>query len=98
MSDLYLKDKQYFHGGALFFVSFPIVCVCNFLSYKNFKNPPLIFVSPFRRTIHTGLYVANALNLKLQIEDGLVEKRHGLWDRSGMFDYFGKNLKFFNTK
>jgi len=65
--------------------------------YKNFENPPLIFVSPFQRTIHTGLYVANAVKSKIQIEEGLLEKRHGLWNQITMFDYFSKHLKFFNT-
>merc|ERR1712034_73546 len=65
--------------------------------YKNFKNPPLIFVSPFRRTMHTGLYVSHAVKSKIQIEQGLIEKRHGLWNRSEMFNCFSKHLEFFNT-
>jgi len=65
--------------------------------YENATNPPLIFASPFRRTMHTALYVANALNLKIQIEDGLVEKRHGLWNRTKMTDCFSKHIKYFNT-
>jgi broad specificity phosphatase PhoE len=82
----------------IFFVSFLVACVCNFVRYENATNPPLIFASPFRRTMHTALYVANALNLKIQIEDGLVEKRHGLWNRTKMTDCFSKHLKYFNTQ
>jgi len=64
--------------------------------YENAANPPHIFVSPFRRTIHTALFVASALNSKIQIEDGLVEKRHGLWTKIKMFNCFSKHLKYFN--
>jgi len=64
--------------------------------YKNTANAPLIFTSPFRRTVHTALYVARAINSKIQIEDGLIEKRHGLWNRTRMFDCFPKYLKYFN--
>jgi len=65
--------------------------------YENAINPPLIFTSPFRRTIHTALFVASALNLKIQIEDGLVEKRHGLWNRTKMANCFSKYLKYFDN-
>ena len=68
------------------------------LRYENAANPPHIFVSPFRRTVHTALYVASALNSKIQIEDGLVEKRHGLWNRTKMTDCFSKHIKYFNTQ
>jgi len=47
--------------------------------------------------MHTALHVASALDLKIQIEDGLIEKRHGLWNRTRMFDCFPKYLKYFNT-
>jgi len=60
--------------------------------YENFRNPPLIFVSPFKRTIQTGLYAAYYLNSALKIEDGLLEKHHGLWDRTNMFHFFSNNL------
>jgi len=65
--------------------------------YENAANSPHIFVSPFRRTVHTALYVASALNSKIQIEDGLVEKRHGLWTRTKMINAFSKHSKYFNT-
>jgi len=64
--------------------------------YKNFLNPPLIFVSPFKRTIQTGLYTACYMNSTIKIEEGLLEKHHGLWDRTNMLEYFSKNLQFFD--
>jgi len=64
--------------------------------YKNFTNLPLIFVSPFKRTIQTGLYTACYINSTLKIEEGLLEKHHGLWDRTKMLDYFSNNLQFFD--
>merc|ERR1712034_103998 len=64
--------------------------------YENFTTPPLIFVSPFQRTIQTGLLIAYQLNSTIKIEEGLVEKHHGLWNQTAMFDYFSKYLKFFD--
>jgi len=64
--------------------------------YENATTPPLIFVSPFRRTIQTALHVAYQVNSKMQIEEGLIEKHHGLWGRTAMLDYFSKYLKFFD--
>jgi len=64
--------------------------------YANFTTPPLVFVSPFRRTIQTGQHVAYQVNSKMKIEDGLAEKHHGLWDRVTIFDYFSNYLKLFD--
>jgi len=64
--------------------------------YKNHKNYPHIFVSPFKRTIHTGLYVSHYVNSRLKIEEGLLEKHHGLWDRAKMFNYFAYNISLFD--
>jgi len=66
--------------------------------YANFINPPFIFVSPFKQTIQTGLYAAYYINSTLKIEEGLLGKYHGLWDRTKMLEYFSKNLQFFDME
>ena len=68
------------------------------MRYKNFTNPPLIFVSPFKRTIQTGLYAAYYVNSTLKIEEGLLEKDHEFENETKMMFYFSKNSQFFDMK
>lgn len=60
--------------------------------YKSKKEVPLIFVSPFKRTIQTAIPIARCLNTTLRIENGLFEHGHGSWNRSQINEYF-KNEK-----
>jgi len=67
--------------------------------YENFTNPPLIFASPFKRLIQTGLYTAHYVNSTLKIEIGLLEKKHhALWDETKVLFYFSRNLQLFDMK
>jgi len=63
--------------------------------YKDKKEVPLIYVSPFKRTIQTAIPIARSLNTTLRIENGLFEHGHGSWNRSQINQYFEKEKHSF---
>jgi broad specificity phosphatase PhoE len=63
--------------------------------YKNKKEVPLIYVSPFKRTIQTAIPIARALNTTIRLENGLFEHGHGTWNSSQINGFFKHEKQIF---
>jgi len=66
--------------------------------YVNSNDPPLIYVSPFRRCIQTAIPTAKALNIKIRIEYGLFETFHGFPTEEEIKIFYGGNEEYIDTE
>jgi len=66
--------------------------------YVNSNNPPLIYVSPFRRCIQTAIPTAKALNIKIRIEYGLFENFHGFPTEEEIKIFYDGNEEYIDTE
>jgi len=70
-----------------------------YYKYKNSdKNTPLIYVSPFRRTIQTAIPTAKALKTKIRIEYGLFESFHGFPTEEEIKEFYAGNEEYIDTE